>query len=845
MNLLITAMCSVTGVSLLGVLLFQARENAKKHQLKRHRDKSAGFVDLLNYASLVDDGVLIGKNGAFMAAWLYQGDDIASLPNQAREMLSFRLNQALCEMGSGWMIHVDAIRREAPGYSARESSHFPDKVSALVDEERRHLFEQLGTLYEGYFVITLTYLPPVIAEKRFVDLMFDDEQAEVSKKAQTQGLIDTFKLACRNFESRMSAAVKLERLCAERIIDEQGNEICVDNLLRHLQFCVTGLNHPVALPKNPIYLDALIAGQECIAGIVPKIGRNFIQCVAIEGFPMESYPGILNTLTQLSVEYRWSSRFIFMDAYEAEAHFIKFRKKWKQKVRGFIDKFINNNQGVVDEDALSMVEDAQAAIAETNSGMVGQGYYTSVVVLMAEDRAQVEKEALFLEKNINALGFSARTETINTMDAFMGSLPGHGVENVRRPLLNTMNLADLLPTSSIWTGENKAPSPRFCEDAPPLMHCVTSGNTPFRLNLHVRDLGHGIMFGPTRAGKSTHLALIALSWLRYPNARIFSFDKGLSMYPTCKATGGAHYCIGGDDSTLAFAPLQYLETADDRAWAMNWIDDVLALNGLETCAEQRNEIGYAIVNMHESGSKTLSEFLMTIQDEAIRETLKQYTIDGLMGHLLDADSDDLALSNFVTFEIEQLMNLGDKFALPVLLYLFRRIESALDGRPTLILLDEAWLMLGHSVFKHKIANWLDSMAKKNCVVLMATQHLSHAAKSGILDVIVASTATKIFLPNLYAANDETKPIYEQFGLNSRQIDIIANAQPKRDYYYVSENGQRLYQLALGPIALSFAGSTDLDSIKRMQELEKIHGKNWVNYWLNEKGIELNKKEEAA
>ncbi|KGP63163.1 hypothetical protein EP47_14200 [Legionella norrlandica] len=187
-----------------------------------------------------------------------------------------------------------------------------------------------------------------------------------------------------------------------------------------------------------------------------------------------------------------------MDAHEAVAHFTKFRKKWKQKVRGFFDQIFNTNSGIVDEDALSMVNDAQSAIAETNSGMVGQGYYTSVVVLMDEDRAQVEKAALFIEKNINALGFAARVETINTMDAFMGSLPGHGVENIRRPLINTMNLADLLPTSSIWTGENKAPCPLFPPLSPPLMHCVTSGNAPFRLNLHVRDLGHGIMFGPTR-----------------------------------------------------------------------------------------------------------------------------------------------------------------------------------------------------------------------------------------------------------------------------------------------------------------------------------------------------------
>jgi type IV secretion system protein VirB4 len=845
MIVLITFLLSLTGLVFLSLLFYQARLKNQEHHLKKHRNSKAGFVDLLNYAAVVDDGVIVGKNGSFMAAWLYRGADNSNTTNEEREMVSFRINQALSAMGSGWMVHVDAIRRTAPGYSERGDSHFPDLISMAVDEERRQLFESIGTLYEGYFVISLTWYPPILAQKRFVELMFDDSQDCLSQKAKTHKLIDEFKQSCRNFESRMNSALHLERLCSEKLIDEKGNTITQDNFLRYLQFCVTGLNHPINLPKNPIYLDALIGGQELTSGITPKVGRKFIQCVAIEGFPMESYPGILTMLSQLPVEYRWSSRFIFMDPHEAVAHFTKFRKKWKQKVRGFFDQIFNTNSGIVDEDALSMVNDAQSAIAETNSGMVGQGYYTSVVVLMEEDRGLVEKAALFIEKNINALGFTARSETINTMDAFMGSLPGHAKENIRRPLINTMNLADLLPTSSIWTGESNAPCPLFPETSPPLMHCVTSGNAPFRLNLHVRDLGHGIMFGPTRSGKSTHLGLIALSWRRYKDARIYSFDKGMSMYPTCKATGGEHYTIADKGSVLSFAPLQFLATKADRAWAMEWVDTILALNGLNTTAAQRNEISYAIVSMHESGSKTLSDFVMTIQDEPIRETLKQYTIDGLMGHLLDAESDGMQLSSFMTFEIEHLMGLGEKFALPVLLYLFRRIESSLDGKATLILLDEAWLMLGHPVFKNKIAEWLDSMAKKNCVVFMATQHLSHAADSGILDIIVESTASKIFLPNLYARDPETRVIYERMGLNPRQLDIIAQAQPKRDYYYVSEKGQRLYQLALGPLALAFVGATDLDSIEHIKQLEKKYGAAWVSYWLSQKGIDINQYGEAA
>ncbi|MDW1542419.1 VirB4 family type IV secretion/conjugal transfer ATPase [Vibrio sp. YT-17] len=833
------------GALLLLILFSRIRAVDAELKLKKHRSKDAGLADLLNYAAVVDDGVVVCKNGAFMASWIYKGEDNASSTEAQREMVSFRINQALSGLGSGWMVHVDAVRRPSPNYSERNVSAFPDKISAAIDEERRQLFEGLGTMYEGYFVITLTWFPPVLAQRKFVELMFDDDAEIVGKKERTKGLIHQFKREITAIENRLSSAVKLTRLRGNKVANEDGTTITHDDFLGWLQFCITGLTHPVVLPSNPMYMDAYLGGQEMWGGVVPKVGRKFVQVVAIEGFPMESHPGILSALAELPVEYRWSSRFIFMDQHESLKHLDKFRKKWRQKIRGFFDQVFNTNNGTVDQDALSMVQDAEAAIAEINSGLVAAGYYTSVVVLMDENRDRLEQSARQVEKSVNRLGFAARTETINTLDAYLGSLPGHGVENVRRPLINTMNLADLLPTSTIWTGSAKAPCPMYPPLSPALMHCVTSGSTPFRLNLHVRDLGHTFMFGPTGAGKSTHLALIAAQLRRYKGMSIYAFDKGMSMYPLTKAVKGLHFAVGADDDRLAFCPLQFLESKSDRAWAMEWIDTILALNGVITTPAQRNEIGNAIQSMHDSGARTLSEFSLTIQDETIREAMRQYTVDGAMGHLLDSEEDGLSLTDFTTFEIEELMNLGEKFALPVLLYLFRRIECSLKGQPSVIILDEAWLMLGHPAFREKIREWLKVLRKANCLVLMATQSLSDAANSGILDVIVESTATKIFLPNVYARDEDTAALYRRMGLNSRQIEILATAVPKRQYYYVSENGRRLYDLALGPLALSFVGASDKESIAIIKQLEAKYGDEWVDEWLSSRGININNYLEAA
>lgn len=841
----ITFTIALLGITLVAILARMIYRADKDRRLSQHRSKNASVADLLIYAAEVDDGIIVGKDGSFLAGWLYTSDDNDSSTEAHRESISARLNQAISRLGSGWMIHVDAVRRPAPSYSERGLSAFPDRITAAIDEERRKLFEGLSTMYEGYFVVTLTYLPPVLAERKFIELMFDDDAKKPDAKAYTTDLIEHFKRECHNIETRLSAAVNLRRLKGHEIVNEDGTTVIHDDLLRWLQFCITGKNHPVQLPTNPMYLDCLIGGEDLLAGVIPKIGRKYIQVVAIEGFPLESTPGMLTVLGELPIEYRWSSRFIFMDPHEAISHLEKFRKKWRQKVRGFIDQVFNLNTGPIDEDAQNMVDDAQAALAEVNSGIVAQGYYTSVVVLMDENRKLVQELAQQVEKAINRLGFVARIETINAMEAYLGSLPGHGVENVRRPLLNTMNLADLLPISTIWTGREYAPCPMYPALSPPIMHCVTQGSTPFRLNLHVGDVGHTFMFGRTGAGKSTHLAILAAQLRRYQGMHIFAFDKGMSLYPLTEAIhatsgghSGKHFTVAADDEKLAFCPLQYLKTKSDRAWAMEWINIILALNGLNTSPAQRNEIGNAIINMHNSGARTLSEFTVTIQDEAIREALKQYTIDGAMGHLLDAEEDGLELTDFTVFEIEELMNLGDRYALPVLLYLFRRIERSLTGQPTAIILDEAWVMLGHTVFREKIREWLKVLRKANCFVLMATQNLSDAANSGILDVIIESTASKIFLPNIYAREEDATALYRRMGLNSRQIELLATAIPKRHYYYVSEEGCRLYDLALGPLALAFVGSSDKDSVAAIKKLKSTHGHEWVDEWLGRKGLSI-------
>jgi type IV secretion/conjugal transfer VirB4 family ATPase len=813
--------------------------------LRLFRSTAPGLADLLNWAALIADGVIIGKDGSVIAAWFYRGPDIASSTDDERNALSARVNAALARLGSGWAIWVEAVRLPAASYPPPEASHFPDPVSRLVDAERRRQFEAEGQHFESEYALIVQFTPPLRRHSRIEDLIYDDDPE--ARQSPAARILEQFEKDLATLEDAIGDAVALQRMRGFTITDPTSREHLSDELVNFLHFALTGESVTLKLPDHGAYLDTVLGGVELWPGDTPRLGERYIACVAIEGFPSESYPQILDVLDRLTITYRWSTRFIGLDQHEVLDDLHRFRRKWKQRVRGFWSQLFKIQGGVIDEDALLMTRQAESAIADANSALVTFGYYTSVIVLMDEDRDVLLENARLVRREILRQGFAARIETINTMAAWLGTLPGHPLPNVRRTPIHTGNLSDLLPLSSVWIGAETHPNPMYPPGSPPLLYAATTGATPFRVSLHSGDVGHTLVFGPTGAGKSTLLAVVVLQALRYEGATICCFDKGRSLWAAARACGGRHYDIAAEDSP-SLCPLGILESEADLAWAEDWIATCFELQEHRLPAPgERDAIHRAMLLLRDPGesrgnNRTLTHFIACVQDEGIRTALRYYSLEGAMGHLLDAEADGLAEAHLTVFEIEELMALKEQAAVPVLLYLFRRFERSLKGQPAYLVLDEAWLMLGHPVFRAKIREWLKGMRKLNCAVILATQSLSDASRSGILDVLIESCPTRIFLPNAEAevtgTEDHPGPrdFYAALGLNDTEIAIVKSATPKRHYYLWSPEGRRLFDLGLGPIALSFAGISDKETIAHLDRLARREGGRWPFAWLEERGI---------
>lgn len=787
--------------------------------LAEYRHRPSGLADFLPWAALVGEGVVLNKDGSFQRTARFRGPDLDSATPAELVGVTARLNNALRRLGSGWAIFVEAQRIAAQTYP---HSTFPDPASALVDLERQDAFEEAGIHFESRYFLTFVWLPPAEDASRVEGWLYE---------GRSQTGVDPWELL-HGFVDRTNRVLQLvEGFMPEVDWLDDGDT------LTYLHSTISTRQQRVRVPETPMHLDSLLADEPLAGGLEPRLGAHHLRTLTVVGFPTTTHPGILDELNRLAFPYRWSTRAILLDKTEAVKLLTKIRRQWfaKRKSIAAIVKEVMTNEAstLVDSDAANKAADADLALQELGSDGVGQAYVTATVTVWDEDAGLAAEKLRLIEKVIQGRDFTCMPEGVNALEAWLGSVPGHAYANVRQPPVSTLNLAHMIPLSAVWAG----PARDEHLQAPPLLFGKTEGSTPFRLSLHVGDVGHTLIVGPTGAGKSVLLALMAMQFRRYRNNQIFAFDFGGSIRTAALAMGGDWHDLGGSlsagsEHSVSLQPLARIDDPAERAWAAEWVTAILAKEGVTIDPTAKEHVWSALTSLASSpvGERTITGLAVLLQSIALKQALQPYCVGGPSGRLLDAESEQLGTATVQAFETEGLIGAGAAPA--VLTYLFHRIEGRLDGRPTLLIIDEGWLVLDDPAFAQQLREWLKTLRKKNASVVFATQSLSDIDGSSIAPAIVESCPTRIFLPNERAIEPQITAIYRRFGLNDRQIEILARATPKRDYYCQSRRGNRLFELGLGPVALAFcAASSKQDHAAIERVIAESGGEAFTPTWL--------------
>jgi type IV secretion system protein TrbE len=609
--------------------------------LAEYRSRPATLADFLPWAALVEEGVVLNKDGSFQRTARFRGPDLDSATPAEQVGVTARLNNALRRLGSGWAIFVKAQRVAAHTYP---HSRFPDAASALVDLERQDAFEEVGAHFESRYFLTFVWLPPAEDASRIEGWLYEGRsQTGVDPWESLLGFIDRTNRVLQLVEGFMPEVARLDD----------------SETLTYLHSTISTRQQRVRVPETPMHLDALLADEPLAGGLDARLGSHHLRTLTVVGFPTTTHPGILDELNRLAFPYRWSTRAILLDKTEAVKLLTKIRRQWfaKRKSIAAIVKEVMTNEAatLVDSDAANKAADADLALQELGSDDVGQAYVSATVTVSDEDASRATETLRLVEKVIQGRDFTCKPEGVNALEAWLGSIPGHAYANVRQPPLSTLNLAHMIPVSAVWAGP--ASDEHFQE--PSLFFSKTEGSTPFRFSLHVGDVGHTLIVGPTGAGKSVLLSPMAMQFRRHQNSQIFAFDFGGSIRTAALACGGDWHDLGGNlsggsEDSVSLQPLARIDEPAERAWAAEWVTAILAKEGVTIDPIAKEHVWSALTSLASSPvqERTITGLAVLLQSTALKQALQTYCVGGPSGRLLDAEAEHLGSASVQAFETE-------------------------------------------------------------------------------------------------------------------------------------------------------------------------------------------------
>lgn len=802
------------------ILIMLAKRLWKQHKCASNHP---GFTDLLDYALLGPQNTIILKNGGLLKTFKVKANDLSYADNALICRTQELTANAIRKLGGNFILNVDFIRQKVNDIEDCEYKG-NDKAKKLY-LKRKEFFKTNDTYTQDCY-LTITSLSHSLGSLRNIASIFDED--DLSKDCVTiaddkiNSVIIDFSKSVEAIKNSLENTLKLEectfldnkKLAAkENALDNSNySKLRSHETVNFLKYCISGKKLSLHIPKSDYYLDSLLSSDDFTSGSSPKLSDRYIVVVAIEGLPIESDFNILYRLCALDFDYRFSTRFISYDSFTSQVLLEKNRRLWAQKKHGFIAQFLNSKSDNENQDAVEQLNDISDAKKNLVQNSLSFGSYCANIIFSGTDPKILEKQALKCVQSIEASGFGARIETVNATEAYLGSLPGHSLENVRRALLPNTVLTDLLPLNQVYTGQSVSPNFRYGKNKPSLMTVRTLEGLYAHLNLHDTDLANALVVGPPSSGKSVFLGSLIPSFLKYDQMKIFVFDKGNSFYGLTKALKGNHIKLENGKG-IRFCPLAKIDTPNDKASALDFLEKLFISQGYETDLKLKDDLRDALnlladFDKHE---RTLSTMCTLLPRKELKTALSAFTNSVIENSILDGDSDPSFESDLTVFECGQFFEKGDDFLYPTLQCIFKLInQSVMNGTCGAIIIDEAWMMLANEEFSKQLITWIKTFRKHNVAIVLATQSINDLSKASNIGDFLDCIKTRIFLPNKDANTETLKGFYKKLSLCDSQIDAICKAKPKHTLFLHKDINFMPFSLALSDTELKLLSLSEND-----------------------------------
>lgn len=558
-------------------------------------------------------------------------------------------------------------------------------------------------------------------------------------------------------------------------------------------------NHRLYFGRKAIELKG-IDGKSKFAGIV-----------SIKEYSPRTYAGILDQFLRMPFEFVITQSFQFANR------------------QGAINSMeLQQNRMIQAGDrAVSQIAEISEALDKAMSGEIGFGLHHLSMMCIADNLKDLDNILSIASVELTNTGGIGVRESVNMEPAFWGQLPGNYGFLVRKSTINTLNLSSFNSLHNYPLGR---PDKNHWGKAVTVLD--TTSGTPYYFNFHLRDVGHTTIIGPTGAGKTVMMNFLCAQAQKF-KCRLFFFDKDRGAEIFIRSLNG-NYTIIDPSKKCGFNPLLLENTGENRTFILEWLKQLVTVNGESISAEDMALLSAAVngnFKLAKSDRKlrNIAPFLGLEGPGTLAGRLAMWHSKGSHASVFDNDEDVINFSKANVFGFEMAELLRDKATLgPVLLYIFHRINLSLDGSPSMIVLDEAWALIDNPVFAPKIKDWLKVLRKLNTFVVFATQSVEDASKSAISDTLIQQTATQIFLPNLKA----TSAYRDTFMLSEREFEIIRTTDPGSRFFLIKQGNDavvaRIDLSGMDDVINVLSGRAD--TVLILDDVRKEHGDD-PNVWI--------------
>jgi type IV secretion system protein VirB4 len=672
-------------------------------------------------------------------------------------------NNLLKGMSSGnFSLYFHTIRRKEKGFPDGE---MPDLFSKRVNDEwaARHS-DSRTFINEHYFTLIRG------SDSSSVAIL-----ENMAKKLQHK----TDKSSWENY--MREAFDELDEM-TERILNGYGNygprvlgivegeDGVTSEILEFLSRLVNcGYSQPMSIPlgsiANQLPLSRLYFGNKSIEAHHPN-GIKYGGIVSIKEYRPSTNAGVFDGFMQMPFELIISQSFSFINRMVAISSMQLQQRRLVQ----------------AEDVAVSQIQEIDSALDSAMSGEFGFGNHHMTILCLEDTPKSLESALSLAVVELSNSGITGVREKMNLEPAYWAQLPGNSDYMARRSIVNTLNIASFASFHNYPSGKRKK---NHWGNAVTVLNTVSG--TPYFFSFHVRDVGHSMIIGPTGSGKTVLLNFLCAQAQKF-NCRLFFFDKDRGAEIFIRAIRG-RYMIPTAAKNSGFNPFQLEDNSENRSFLIDFMKSLVMVGDNPLPAHEIERINEAVKGNYKLPKeqrrlRNIAPFMGLGGPGTLAGRLSMWHTDGSHAKLFDNEDDVIDFSSARSFGIEMSNILQDKVSIgPVLLYLFHRIQSSLDGSPTMIILDEAWALIGNPVFAPKIKDWLKVLRKLNTFVVFATQSVEDATKSSISDTLVQQTSTQIFLPNLKA----TSLYREVFMLSEREFNLVKTTDPSTRFFLVKQD----------------------------------------------------------